>query len=637
MMKRYNLLATALVAGAFLSSQAIAQNSTTTTTTTKVKVPAHVDTKTTTVTKTKHKREHRETVAEIQMRELKESVKAQQDEIDSLKSQVAAKSSDAATAQQTAADAQTQAAAAAASAAEAQAAAAAASTKVDSVSSSVTDLKSTTTGLTETVVTNQAHVEEEINEPAKIHYKGITITPVAFFAAEGVFRKSAINSGINTPFNTTPFPGSSQGHVSELNFSARQSRLGGLFAGEAGNLKLSGYFEADFLSAGVTSNSNQSNSYTLRQRQFWGQAMTKGGFAATGGQMWSLVTETGVSTDARTEKLPSTIDPQYMVGYNWTRQPGLRLQQMFGNPKSSALTLALSVEQAQITSFTATSATAGAVPTNFFFSGTGTGGGLFNSTTTYANNVAPDVLVKAAYDLPKAHFEVGGIGRFLRDYYYPILTSTGTATTANTYTYGPNQLSNTKSAGGIFGSARVSPSPFVTMAVQAMAGTGVGRYGSSQLADATARPDGTLEPIRNYHGLFSLETHPNKAWDVFSYYGGEYAQRTVYTTATGALIGYGAPNLVDTGCYALPPNPGSSTGGSPSTASCGSPTRYIQEGMIGFTYRAFNSPKIGKLQYSMTYSYLQRNLWSGVGNATTPSSPRAENSMIHVGMRYYIP
>jgi hypothetical protein len=192
MMKRYNLLATALVAGAFLSSQAFAQDSTTTTTTTKVKVPAHVDTKTTTVTKTKHKKEHKETAAEIQMRELKESIKAQQDEIDSLKSQVAAKSDAAASAQQTATDAQAQAAAAAASAAQAQAAAAAASTKVDGVSSSVTDLKTTTTGLTETVVTNQAHVEEEINEPAKLHYKGVTITPVAFFALEGVWRQHAV-------------------------------------------------------------------------------------------------------------------------------------------------------------------------------------------------------------------------------------------------------------------------------------------------------------------------------------------------------------------------------------------------------------------------------------------------------------
>ena len=76
-----------------------------------------------------------------------------------------------------------------------------------------------------------------------------------------------------------------------------------MFEGDAGSYKLSGYFESDFLSAGVTSNANQSNSYTLRVRQIWGKAETKGGFSVTGGQTWSLVTENGKATDVRTEKL----------------------------------------------------------------------------------------------------------------------------------------------------------------------------------------------------------------------------------------------------------------------------------------------------------------------------------------------
>ena len=59
--------------------------------------------------------------------------------------------------------------------------------------------------------------------------------------------------------------------------------------------------------------------------------------------------------------------------------------------------------------------------------------------------------------------------------------------------------------------------------------------------------------------------------------------------------------------------------------------------MCGFTYRVVNSPRFGRLQYQATYSYLQRNLWSGVGNATTPTGPRAQDNMIHVSMRYYIP
>jgi hypothetical protein len=581
-----------------------------------------------------------ETEVQHAIRELQEKMVAQEAEIDALKQQNAAKDAALAAAQSTAATAQTQAGEATT---QAQSAAAATQTQADTVTGlkrSVTDLQNASVGLASTISATKTELNDKIDSPAVLHYKGVTITPVAFFAFENVWRERAVNSDINTPFNNIPLPSANQGHVSELNFSGRQSRLGALFSGDAGAFKLSGYFEGDFLSSGTTSNGNQSNSYTLRQRQFWGQAAMKSGFTVTGGQQWSLVTETGLSTNNRSEKLPNSIDAQYTVGFSWTRQPSIRLQQTFGAVKTGMFTAAMSLENAQITNFTATSATAGAVPTNFFFAGTGQNGGLYNAFNgTYANNVAPDVVVKGVYDLPHVHFEVGGIARFLRDYYYPILT-----TSASSYTYSLNYTSNTKSAGGVFGSIRVSPSKFADVAVQAMAGDGVGRYGSSQLADATLRPDGTLEPVRNYHGLFTLETHPTPKLDVYAYYGGEYAQRTVYTiaaptggTLNGALIGYGARNLSDAGCYNLPTNPGSSTGGSPSASGCASPTRYIQEGLLGFTYRFVNSPKYGKFQYSVNYQYIQRNLWSGVGSATTPTGPRGLDNMIFTGMRYYIP
>jgi hypothetical protein len=581
-----------------------------------------------------------ETAEQKAIRELQDKMAAQQVQIDALTQQNAAKDAALAAAQSTAASAQTQAAEAATQAQSATAAAQSQADTVTGLKSTVTDLQNSQTGLAGTISATKTELNDKIDSPMALHYKGITITPVAFFAFENVWRERAVNSDINTPFNSIPLPSANQGHVSELNFSGRQSRLGALFSGDAGNFKLSGYFEGDFLSSGTTSNGNQSNSYTLRQRQFWGQAAMKSGFTVTGGQQWSLVTETGLSTNNRSEKLPNSIDAQYTVGFSWTRQPSIRLQQTFGAVKTGMFTAAMSLENAQITNFTATSATTGAVPTNFFFAGTGQNGGLYNAFNgTYANNVAPDVVVKGTYDLPHAHFEVGGIARFLRDYYYPIVT-----TAASSYTYSPNYTSNTKSAGGVFGSIRVSPSKLVDIAVQAMAGDGTGRYGSSQLADATLRPDGTLEPIRNYHGLLTLETHPTPKLDVYAYYGGEYAQRTVYAiaaptggTLNGALIGYGARNLSDAGCYNLPTNPGSSTGGSPSASGCASPTRYIQEGLVGFTYRFVNSPKFGRLQYAVNYQYIQRNLWSGVGSATTPNGPRGLDNMIFTGMRYYIP
>jgi hypothetical protein len=59
--------------------------------------------------------------------------------------------------------------------------------------------------------------------------------------------------------------------------------------------------------------------------------------------------------------------------------------------------------------------------------------------------------------------------------------------------------------------------------------------------------------------------------------------------------------------------------------------------MFGLTYRVYQSPKFGRLQYQLTYSYLNRSLWTGVGNAVTSAGPHAEDSMIHASMRYYIP
>ena len=83
----------------------------------------------------------------------------------------------------------------------------------------------------------------------------------------------------------------------------------------------------------------------------------------------------------------------------------------------------------------------------------------------------------------------------------------------------------------------------------------------------------------------------------------------------------------------------SGTAGSISaTGACAEPTRAIQEAMGGFQWKPYSSPKYGKLQYSVTYSYLQRNLWgSSVASTTTPSSPRATEPMVHVQMRYYLP
>jgi len=284
------------------------------------------------------------------------------------------------------------------------------------------------------------------DNPVAIRFKGITITPGGFLAAETVFRNKATGGDINTPLNSIPFPGNPGGQTTEWNASARQSRLSMLAEGKLANVKLSGYVETDFLGAGITSNDNESNSYVLRIRQGWGQAHWDNGFQITGGQMWSLVTETKKGTDNRSEALPMTIDPQYTVGFDWARQEALRVSKTFG--EGVKLTLAASVEASNTTltvhgnptsvipATTTTTITDGvtsvAVPitttstfNNFLVGAPGISGGLYNPTGTYAYNKTPDFVFKATVDPKFGHFEVFGLVSTFRDRVYPCFAAHG--------------------------------------------------------------------------------------------------------------------------------------------------------------------------------------------------------------------
>ena len=135
------------------------------------------------------------------------------------------------------------------------------------------------------------------------------------------------------------------------------------------------YYEMDFLSAGTTSNDNQTNSYTLRQREAWAQAVTlNSGFAITGGQMWSLATEVkkGINEAPGIENLPNTIDPQYHVGFTFDASvrcplhPGTRFKKQ---------NIGFAVEESQTVLAAVTNP-----PTNFFIGSAGNTGGLYNST-----------------------------------------------------------------------------------------------------------------------------------------------------------------------------------------------------------------------------------------------------------------
>ena len=86
--------------------------------------------------------------------------------------------------------------------------------------------------------------------PQSLRYKGITLTPGGYFAAETVWRNRALGSDINSAFNNVPLPGNEQSHISEFNASGRQSRIAMLAQGKLKSTTIGGYYEGDFLSAG---------------------------------------------------------------------------------------------------------------------------------------------------------------------------------------------------------------------------------------------------------------------------------------------------------------------------------------------------------------------------------------------------
>ncbi len=635
--------------------------------------------------------------AEIE--ELRQTLQAQQEQLSLLKEELAKRDRQIDEARDAAAAANARAAEASTKATEAVNTTAAVKSTADTLNTTVADLKTSNEVLRTTVATAQADEKKASEEgPASIRYKGITITPGGFLAAETVFRNRAESADINTQFTGIPFAAADLAHVTENNFSARQSRLTMLAQAKIGSATVGGYVEADFLGAGTTSNNRQTNSYVFRQRQLFAQAALESGWIFTGGQQWTLATETKKGMFNRQEDLPMMIDPNYVVGFTWARQYGFRTVKNFGDKFG----LGFSVEGPQATiggrGFSAvttinsaaapatiiTSGATTAVTGNFFLNAPGNSGGLYNAFdgTGYTVNKAPDLIFKAVADPGFGHYELFGIVSFFRDRLYPcgvVGSNTGDTVPGTTVFTGscasatPTVVSsfgatNKSTTGGGFGVSGLWSlfNKKVDFGLKGVAGDGIGRYGSAQLVDATARPDGSLALIRTAHGLGRLEFHPTPKIDIYAYYGLEYAWRAGYSgydsvtitkttaipaTATSPAIpattktvisttgigGYGNRAANNSGCATegVPLNDFNPSAG----ANCAGDIRIIQEGTLGFWYKFYQGSK-GRVQFGIQYSYVSKNAWSGTGGVPAggaPISPKGNDNMAWTSFRYYLP
>jgi hypothetical protein len=582
-----------------------------------------------------------------QLSEMKQAIDAQQQQIQQLMQQVQSRDAAIQQLQQQVGQAQSAAGAAAqkADAAASEAAAGGATQQQDfaTMKTDVADLKQNATNAALSLQETQKNIKDQLESPLAIHYKGVTITPGGFLAAETVWRSHGLGADINTPFNSITFDGAAASHMAEFFGSGRQSRLSTLIEGKLNTAKLTGYYESDFLSAAVTSNNNQSNSYSLRVRQAWAQAALNSGWSFTGGQMWSLVTETKKGVENRSEALPMTIDPQYTVGFSWARQYGFRISKNIGNKAWAAF----SVEDAQETIGGHGSTT------NFLVGQQGASAGLYNPTANYSYNPSPDFIGKLAFEPGWGHFEVFGIFTDFRDRVYPLGAATKPSATG--------AFNNSSPDGGIGANMRGTIAKHFDVGLHFLGGNGIGRYGTAGLSDAVVRPDGVLVPVRNYQTLGTLEWHGPRL-DVYANAGGEYESRTAFLSSSRKGVGYGSPLFNNSGCgletppaattvtVATPITSTNPTGGTASIpvpgavgtpltngfnpgglSNCNGDTRNIIEGTIGFWYRFYNGPK-GRVQWGPQYSYIVRNTWSGVGG-----NPSATENMFFTSFRYYLP
>src|SRR6185436_19718318 len=96
-------------------------------------------------------------------------------------------------------------------------------------------------------VGSQPDETKSAGEPAAFRFKGLALTPGGFLNSTALVRTRNENADVATSYSATPLDGSSNANLSELRGSTRNSQLSLLVEGAAGNTKLRGYVETDFL------------------------------------------------------------------------------------------------------------------------------------------------------------------------------------------------------------------------------------------------------------------------------------------------------------------------------------------------------------------------------------------------------
>jgi hypothetical protein len=469
----------------------------------------------------------------------------------------------------------------------------------------------------------------------KFHLNGITITPGGFLAAEGVFRTRDTGGDFSPAFGSLDSYTSPNAHLQELRGTARQSRISALVQGNYNpDVLISGYGEFDFLGAGDTANSTESNSYQPRVRHLYGTIdWADEGFHVLAGQTWSLATLQGKGISPRNEVIPTTIDAQYVAGFTWARQPGIRITKNFGDEFWVAASAELSQTTPCATSdATGASAAGTQVGTNLVFCSQNAGGGsgLLNTQYEYSFNHIPDVIAKAAWEptMGDRTLHIEGFGLYTDEYDYVengIAAPVAPAVQALSLNNNRFDTSGWGAGGGI--TIPVMPK-LVDVQGSGMIGRGIGRYGSAQLSDATFNPNGSLDPLPEFMFLGGATVHATPELDLYAYGGEERILSSDFTSTKGA--GYVSPTANNSQCYFV----GASTA---SGGGCVGKVQDAWELTAGFWDKVYEG-NFGSVRVGLQYVYAQDDLFPGSGNTAgfaANTNVHYNDNMVYASFRYY--
>jgi hypothetical protein len=428
----------------------------------------------------------------------------------------------------------------------------------------------------------------EDRQPVAIQVGRLRLKPGGFLDLTFVARSKNLGSGVPTAYGSVPFGDTVQGSLSDVRFSAQNSRISVLGDTQFGPYALKAYVETDFLGQAPPNLAVTSNGGTLRMRQYW-TSVSRNTWEVLGGQAWSLITPNrkGIASDPASVFTTVNEDPNYMAGFVWGRDPQVRLTLR----PSKKITAAFSLEAAE--QYSAGVITLPAALASSYSPQINNGAGNLAAPT-----FMPDIVSKVAYDTSRLHLEAAALVRAFR-VFDPL--NQQHFTTAG---YG----------GSINGNFEVFKN--FRLILNTYGSRGGGRYMFGLGPDLVATPDGSLDQVDAYATLDGFEwTRPipgNKfgaATTVFGYYGADYFARKALADVNGTPIGFGHT-------------------GAPSGAN-----RSIQQASFGVNFTLLGSPLYGNVKLMTQFSHLTRSPWWMP--AGRPAN--APLNMMYVGLRYELP